>query len=454
VQTAINCYLEQIEGLGETRTLTQVSAPGLALYLSLGAEIRGQRNVEGRWFVVAGGTLYEIVGGAAVSRGTLSSAERLRRHVPQQHAAGDRGRPEGCTCSPGHQRCSHRSSSGWRGSKTVGFIDGYSIFVAPDTDQFYLSAIDDSSTMDALDFSSADAQPDNVVTLLVLHRELLLFGLYTTEVWINSGGALFPFMRYNSAQIDVGLCRPERLPSLPLTPCSGSARRAPEAASSTGCSGTRRSGCRPGDRADAGQVDRPRRRRCGPTRWTATSSSASTRRAEHHAGVRRCDAAVARARRVGSGWAPLRVTSVCYVNGGAVRRRRAGQPVQDRPVLSTPTARTRWCASAPGRTWSRPAWSRSRSEPRAGLHDRLRRQRDAGDLQRRRQHLRPKLDALAGRDRAVDAEGALDDAGHGERPRFPHPLLGRGAVQHHAAAVVFLMQEPENNDVFWPIRNS
>ena len=30
VQTAINCYLEQIEGLGETRTLTQVSAPGLA----------------------------------------------------------------------------------------------------------------------------------------------------------------------------------------------------------------------------------------------------------------------------------------------------------------------------------------------------------------------------------------------------------------------------------------
>src|SRR5437764_11081852 len=73
VQTAINCYLVQIEGLGETRTLTQVSAPGLALYLSLGAEVRGQRNVEGRWFVVAGGTLFEIVNGAAVNRGTLSS---------------------------------------------------------------------------------------------------------------------------------------------------------------------------------------------------------------------------------------------------------------------------------------------------------------------------------------------------------------------------------------------
>ena len=73
VQTAINCYLEQIEGLGETRVLNQVSAPGLASYLSLGAEIQGQRNVEGRWFVVAGGTLYEIVSGVAVDRGTLSS---------------------------------------------------------------------------------------------------------------------------------------------------------------------------------------------------------------------------------------------------------------------------------------------------------------------------------------------------------------------------------------------
>jgi hypothetical protein len=54
VQTAINMYLEQIEGLGETRQLTQVSAPGLRSYLSLGSEIRGQRNVEGRWFVVSG----------------------------------------------------------------------------------------------------------------------------------------------------------------------------------------------------------------------------------------------------------------------------------------------------------------------------------------------------------------------------------------------------------------
>ncbi len=74
VQTAVNCYLEQIEGLGEERTLTQVSAPGLSQYLALGAEIRGQRNVEGRWFVVAGNGLFEIVAGAAIARGAIESA--------------------------------------------------------------------------------------------------------------------------------------------------------------------------------------------------------------------------------------------------------------------------------------------------------------------------------------------------------------------------------------------
>jgi hypothetical protein len=209
IQSAVNCYLEQIEGLGETRQLTQVSAPGLRPYLSLGAEIRGQRNVEGRWFVVAGSTLYEITNGAAVSRGTLTSSGGVvgMSHNNTQLVIVDG--PSLFILTLNGNAFAGYASAGWRGSKTVDFIDGYSIFVAPDTDQFYLSNLDNAANEDALDFSSADAQPDNVVTSRVSHRELLLFGTYTTEVWINSGGALFPFIRYNSAQIDVGCVGPQ-----------------------------------------------------------------------------------------------------------------------------------------------------------------------------------------------------------------------------------------------------
>ena len=204
VQTAINCYLEQVEGLGETRILTQVSAPGLLQYLDLGAEIRGQRDVEGRWFVVAGSTLYEIVAGAAVSRGTLASSSgavgMAHNNTQLVIVAGAVGQ----IFTLASNALGTITSPGWRGSYTVYFIDGYMIFVAPDTDQFYISALDDASTLDALDFTSADAQPDNIVTTLVLHRELILLGAYSTEIWGNSGGAMFPFARYNAAQIDIG----------------------------------------------------------------------------------------------------------------------------------------------------------------------------------------------------------------------------------------------------------
>jgi hypothetical protein len=204
VQTAINCYLEQIEGLGEDRQLTQVSAPGLALFLALGAEIQNQRNVEGRWFVVAGGELLEIVDGAAVVRGSVSATTGFvgmsHNNTQLTIACGY----SGYVFDLGTSTLTQITSPGWRGSYTADFLDGYTIFIALGTDQFYIAAIDDSTVLDALDFSSADAQPDNLVCSQVLQRESILLGKYTTEVWINSGGALFPFERYNSAQIGVG----------------------------------------------------------------------------------------------------------------------------------------------------------------------------------------------------------------------------------------------------------
>lgn len=202
-QTAINCYLEQIEGLGETRQLAQVSAPGWVPYLSLGANIRCQRNVEGRWFVVAGVTLYEIVAGVKVARGTVGGGAVAMSHNNTQLVVVDTSNLYVLTLAT-NAFANYSSSPGWRGSRTADFIDGYTIFVAPDTEQFYLSALDDATTGDPLDFSSADSQPDNIQTSLVLHRELLLFGSYITEPWIDSGGAAFPFIRYNSAQVDVG----------------------------------------------------------------------------------------------------------------------------------------------------------------------------------------------------------------------------------------------------------
>jgi hypothetical protein len=80
------------------------------------------------------------------------------------------------------------------------------IFIALDQpDQFYISAIDDGLTLDALDFSSADAQPDDIVTVRVLKQEAYFFGELSTEVWTFVGDSDFPLVRYNSTPIDIGI---------------------------------------------------------------------------------------------------------------------------------------------------------------------------------------------------------------------------------------------------------
>src|SRR5258705_11562016 len=71
VQRAVNCFPQRLEG----NEWMMASTPGEVRIANLGAEIRNERNVEGRWFVVAGNTLYEMsISGIATNRGTLVSA--------------------------------------------------------------------------------------------------------------------------------------------------------------------------------------------------------------------------------------------------------------------------------------------------------------------------------------------------------------------------------------------
>jgi hypothetical protein len=206
VQRAVNLYMAGIEGVGEDKQVVLSSAPGLTTLVDLGADIRGSYNAGGRWFVVAGSTLYEMTtAGVATARGTLgtSSGDVSMKYGRDQLVIVDG--PNGYVFTLATGAFAQITDPDWRGSNAVDELDGYFIFVDPDTDQFYVSAIDNASAMDALDFSSADTSPDNIITHRVRKRELHLFGDLSTEIWINSGDPDFPFARYNSTPIDVGI---------------------------------------------------------------------------------------------------------------------------------------------------------------------------------------------------------------------------------------------------------
>lgn len=204
-QRSINLYVATVDGGGEDKSAVLESAPGLLSLVTMPGTVRGWAVARGVWYVVASDTLYSLTtAGVYTSIGTLATVSGYVsiKETRDQLVLVDG--PNGYVYSFVTNTWGQITDPDWRGSKWVEELDGYSIFVDPDTDQFYLSAIDDASSLDALDFSSADSKPDDIVTHRVLKGELLLMGSRGIEPWVNSGDE-FPFTRYNSAPIDVGV---------------------------------------------------------------------------------------------------------------------------------------------------------------------------------------------------------------------------------------------------------
>lgn len=89
------------------------------------------------------------------------------------------------------------------GADTVQFVDGYFVFNKTGTGQFQITQLYGTS-IDGLDFATAEGAPDLLLSLLVDHREIWMFGETSTEVFFNSGNVDFPFERINGAFIEQG----------------------------------------------------------------------------------------------------------------------------------------------------------------------------------------------------------------------------------------------------------
>jgi hypothetical protein len=90
------------------------------------------------------------------------------------------------------------------GAVGVGFLDGYFVFNEPNSQKFWVTATYNGLSIDALDFASAEGSPDDLVTLIVDHREVWLFGQNSVEVWYNAGLPDFPLARIQGAFNEIG----------------------------------------------------------------------------------------------------------------------------------------------------------------------------------------------------------------------------------------------------------
>ena len=76
----------------------------------------------------------------------------------------------------------------------VAFIDGY-FACTTDSKKWIVSFLNDGTTWSALDFGSAEGDPDNTVAPVVVNNHIFIIGSVTTEGFNNVGGADFPFER-------------------------------------------------------------------------------------------------------------------------------------------------------------------------------------------------------------------------------------------------------------------
>jgi hypothetical protein len=97
------------------------------------------------------------------------------------------------------------TSEAWLGSYTVEYLNGYFTFIDPNSQTFYVSALEDALSIDALEFAAAKTSPDKLVGQVSTNSVLVLFGEVTGEIWQESGELDFPLAKNTGSFLEVGL---------------------------------------------------------------------------------------------------------------------------------------------------------------------------------------------------------------------------------------------------------
>lgn len=99
------------------------------------------------------------------------------------------------------------SDGAFTGATNVDIVDNYFVYNRPDTQQFGSSNVL-SPISGSTNFSSKDGAPDDLVTLIVDHREIYLLGETSSEVWVDQGTSPFPFTRIPGTSTQHGIAAP------------------------------------------------------------------------------------------------------------------------------------------------------------------------------------------------------------------------------------------------------
>lgn len=209
-QRTVNLY-PVMDETGEGKSVKALyGCPGTRLLVTLpgsGGIRAAYRPASGDAIVVQGASVYRVnaawsytlVGSLNTSTGVVSIKDNGTTAVLVDGN-------NGYTLNLASNAFAQISDPAFYGADYVDFLDSYLIFNKPNTFQFYISGQYDV-TFDALDFASVEGSAEPIVRHIVDHREIWFFKRTSTSIYVDSGGADFPFSRTQTS-IEVGCAAP------------------------------------------------------------------------------------------------------------------------------------------------------------------------------------------------------------------------------------------------------
>lgn len=209
----MNFYPEADEsGMGKSAMVLN-PRPGLSLFAQVGgaAQVRGEWSINARMFTVIDATLYEVLSSGALNAiGSVGNDGNLVSMVasPQQLLVASVGNVwlyqlqtesgyANATIAPTGTLTAGQfiqiPASTFPGPVTqVGLCDSFFIALIASTEQFFVT-----TQLDATDWTDEGSKiistfPDNVVSMVIDHREIWLLGAKSSEPQYDSGN-IFPF---------------------------------------------------------------------------------------------------------------------------------------------------------------------------------------------------------------------------------------------------------------------
>ncbi len=206
-QRCINFYLETDKT--QKQPIALYGTPGLTTKATAtqAAVIRGMRAIGNALYVVSGSKLYKystvygetLLGTLNTSTGTVSMADNLTQLMLVDGQ-------DGYIVTLSNDAFAVIGDADFPAAPDiVDFIDQYFIVNDHATQNFYISALTDGSSWDALDIGSTEGFPDDIISMIADHRELWLFGERSTEIFSNTGNPDFPFERISGGFIEHGI---------------------------------------------------------------------------------------------------------------------------------------------------------------------------------------------------------------------------------------------------------